>query len=82
MSTTHKTQSSVEMLNTARECFLQHPEGLRDQELADLLSVSKMTAFRYRKMLNTVQVSDGVHQYKPTQQEIVLARAILIAAGE
>lgn len=79
---THKTQSSIEMLNTARESYLRHPEGLSDQQLADLLSVSKMTAHRYRKMLNTEKLDSGRYRYVPTEHEKALARAILIAAGE
>lgn len=78
----HKNFDSVEMINQARICYLNRPEGLSDVELANLLNVSKSTAWRYRKALNTTLNSEGKYIYTPTKEEIAFARALILAAGE
>jgi hypothetical protein len=76
--TTYKNSASVRLMDQARECYLFHPRGLTDQGLAELLDVSRMTAYRIRLQL-TVTETDirGMYRYKPDDRELKIAQQII-----
>ena len=61
--------------------YLEHPEGISDQELAEQLGVDYASAFRYRKELDARKVAYGRWTAEPTPDDVALARAILDRAG-
>jgi len=64
-------------LTAARRLYFLTPEGLTDIELAHRLAVDRASAYRYRKELQAIEVSDGRYTLVPSQEDIDLAQAIL-----
>lgn len=64
----------------ARRLYYAHPDGLSDIELAGLLQVSRMTAYRYRHQLQAVKVHPGRSCLVPGPEEITEALNVLKVA--
>jgi DNA-binding IclR family transcriptional regulator len=64
-------------LAEAKRLYFLAPHGLTDIELADQLGIDRSSAYRYRKELRAVEVSEGRYTLTPTQDDIDLALAIL-----
>jgi len=70
-----KTKTSK--LTAARRLYFLTPAGLTDIELAKKLEVDRASAYRYRKELQAVEISEGRYTLEPSQDDIALAQAIL-----
>jgi hypothetical protein len=70
-------QTKVEKLLEARRLYFLAPEGIGDSLLAQRLSIDRATAYRYRKELGAIEVSNGKYTLIPTEEDIQLALAVL-----
>lgn len=70
-------RTKLQNLLQAKWFYLTNPAGMTDSEMAKVLGVERMTAHRYRKELGTIEVSDGRYTLEPTQEDIILAEAVL-----
>ena len=63
-----------------RRLYYAHPQGLRDSEVAALLDISRMSAWRYRKILRAVPIQHGRYTLIPSPDEITEALNLLKVA--
>jgi len=61
----------------AKTLYLLTPTGLTDIELAKRLGMDRASAYRYRKELRAVAVSQSRYTVLPTAEDIQLALAVL-----
>jgi len=72
----HARTKMNKMLQAKRLYFLT-PGGLTDIELAKALQVGRATAYRYRVELGAFEVAENRYTLRPTQEDILLALAVL-----
>lgn len=68
-------------IRRAQILYLNNPEGLRDDELAEQLGVLIRTASQIRVELGAVRTHKAHYTLKPSEADVTLARAILRRAG-
>lgn len=68
-------------IRRAQILYLNNPEGLRDDELAEQLGVLIRTASQIRVELGAVRTHKAHYTLSPDSADVTLARAILRRAG-
>lgn len=68
-------------LGVVRNLYLQHPQGLTDIEVAEMLRIDRRTAQRYRKDLGAVAKERGRYTVIPSRDDVQNAVAVLRRAG-
>ncbi len=75
------TVEHIWQLRRAKAIYIKHPDGMTDNDMADLLNCSRATATRYRSELPTYKVSRGKYSMKPSAEDIYEAHVILERYG-
>ncbi len=57
--------------------YLAHPDGLRDNEVAERLGCDRTTVLRIRRDLDGVRKAKRGYTIDPTPQHVTLAKSIL-----
>ena len=65
-------RTKVEKLIGAKRLYLFTSSGLSDSELAQRLGIARVSAFRYRKELDAVKVTEGRYSLVPPEEDIQL----------
>jgi len=73
--------TKADKLTSARRLYLLAPQGLTDIELAKALDIDRASAYRYRKELRTIEVSESHYTLEPSQDDVALALAVLQRAN-
>jgi DNA-binding IclR family transcriptional regulator len=69
--------SKQKHLEHAKRLLLETETGLTPTVLAKVLGVDRTTAHRYLHELRAWNVGGGLYRYRPTDEDITLARLVL-----
>lgn len=70
-------QTKTQKLQQAKRLYLLTIAGLTDIEVAKALEMDRASAYRYRKELEAVEVEAGRYTVEPTEEDVLLAKAVL-----